>query len=77
MKAADESLADIDQYIALATKRIEEQRNRVLELRRRGEDDAPSQRLLATLIYSLTICEQRREHLVEMLAAQAGEQARK
>jgi hypothetical protein len=77
MKAVHESLQDMDQYIVLATKRIEEQRNRVLELRRRGEDDTSSQRLLAALIHSLTICEQRREHLIELLAAQSGERARK
>jgi hypothetical protein len=48
-------------------KRLEEKRTRILELRRRGEDDASSQRILASLIHLLTIYEQRREHLVERL----------
>src|SRR5262245_49841947 len=42
-----------DRHIATAEKHIAEQRNRVLELRRRGEDDTLSQNLLATFIYGL------------------------
>lgn len=67
MNELHKSLERIDQRIVLAFKRIEEQRNRVLELRRSGEDDASAQRLLATFICSLAIYEQRRAHLLECL----------
>ncbi len=74
MRVLEESLEQVDHNIALAFKQVEAQRNRVLELRSRGENDTSSQRLLASLICALAVYEQRREHLLErlLLAKAAG-----
>ena len=73
MRALEESLEQVDQHIVLAFLRVAEQRNRVLELRRRGEDDKRSQQLLASLLCALAVYEQRREYLVERLALAKAE----
>ena len=53
METYTHCLALTERHIAESTKRIEEQRKRVLDMQAHGEDASFSHKLLATLIYSL------------------------
>jgi hypothetical protein len=59
-------LIETDRKIAQAKCRIDEQRRRVLELERRGDDTTASANLLASMIRFLAIAEQRRETVVRL-----------
>jgi len=63
-----QALEMVDRHIAAGERHIEEQRNRILELTRRGEDTSFSHRLLANLIYSLAVHQVRREVLLRRMA---------
>ena len=46
-------MSRVERHIAESTKRIEEQRKRLLHMQAHGEDASFSHKLLATFIYSL------------------------
>jgi hypothetical protein len=60
----DHLLQETDRHIAECLRRIEEQRKRILELERLGENTTRSQNVLATLIHFHSIAELRRETLL-------------
>ncbi len=60
----DHLLQVTDRHIAVCVRRIEEQRRRVWELQRRGEDTTRSQNVLAALIHFHSIAELRRDTLL-------------
>ncbi len=60
----DRLLHEADRHIAECLRRVEEQRKRILELERLGEDTTRSQNVLATLIRFHAIAELRRETLL-------------
>lgn len=59
-------LEQADRHIADCKRRIDEQRRRIFELQRRGEDATASTNLLATLIHFLAIAAQHRETLLRV-----------
>ena len=65
----DRLLEETDRHIAECVRRIEQQRRRVLELERLGEDTTRSQNVLATLIHFHSIAEMRRETLLRFGAS--------
>ena len=76
METYTQGLALAERHIADSTKRIEEQRKRVLDMQAQGEDASFSHKLLATLIYSLANHEAHREQLLRVIAIQKMEPAR-
>jgi hypothetical protein len=57
-------LEQADRHIADCERRIEEQRRRVLELKRLGEDATQAADLFANLIHFLSLAQMRRETLL-------------
>lgn len=62
----DPLLQETDRHIAECTRRIEEQRKRLFELKRLGENTTRSANLLAILIHFHSIAEMRRETLLRL-----------
>jgi hypothetical protein len=60
-------LIETDRQIAKAKWRIDEQRRRVLELERLGDDATASVNLLASMIRFLAIAEQQRETIARLV----------
>jgi hypothetical protein len=69
-------LLQTDHHIIECARRIEEQRQRIFELKRRGEDITRSENLLALLIHFHAIVEMRRETLLRVAAAAQLEDTR-
>ena len=65
----DRLLQETDRHRAECVRRIEQQRKRILELERLGEDTTRSQNLLARLIHFHSIAELRRETLLRFGAS--------
>jgi hypothetical protein len=64
LEHADIALEQADRHIADCKRRIEAQRNRLLEVERLGDDATQSANLFANLIHFLAIAEMRRERLL-------------
>src|SRR5439155_22498213 len=68
METYTHCLALTERHIAESTKRIEEQRTRVLDMQAHGQDSSFSHKLLATFIYSLANHHVHRELLLRLIA---------
>jgi hypothetical protein len=62
-------IEEVDHHISDCKRRIEQQRRRILEPRKRGDDTTVSTNLLATFIHFLAIAVPRRETLRRLAQA--------